>query len=114
MQTIVIDDKTNAETKENYERNANCPQYIVKTYFFGNKLSKNSKILENVFEGDHDVIVIVVGIVGVDSVCLVVIAICIEDSVCFVVDVVVITVVDVEVFVEVAVVSIVVDSATNK
>ena len=77
-------------------------------------MPKNSKILENVFEGDDDVIVIVVGIVVVDSVCLVVIAICIEDSVCFFVDVVVITVVDVEVFAEVMIVSIVVDSDTNK
>ena len=71
-------------------------------------MSQTKVIPEVVFECEDDFVVIIVGIVVVDSICLVVlvvVAICIEDSVCFVVDSVVITVADVEVIVVVVVVS---------
>ena len=80
-------------------------------------MSQNTIIPEVVFEGDNDVVVIVVSIVVVDSIWLIVVVVlifCIEDSVCFVVDIVVITVADVEVIVEVVGVTSVMVSDKNK
>ena len=67
----------------------------------------NSIIPEIVFEGDDDVIVIVSGIVIVDSICFVIVVFCINVSVWFDMDVSVITVGNLAVIVKVVVVSIV-------
>ena len=62
-------------------------------------LKINSIIPEIVFEGNDDVIVIVAGIVIVDSICFVVAVFCINESVWFDTDVAVITVGNFEVIV---------------
>ena len=67
----------------------------------------NSIIPEVIFEGDDDVVVIVVGIVIVDSICFVVAVFCINESVWFDTDVAVISVGKLEAIVKVVLVSIV-------